>query len=88
MMRLLIARIQANTLFIQSDYPHHLLWKRYVGEENSNAKNKRSTQTQLQRRIKHPKDQCQHQGQCRLYSKHLETGCAVKYHLAIAGELG
>jgi hypothetical protein len=56
-----IARIQSNALFIQPDYPFRLLWKEYVGKENSNAKMKRSTPTQLQRRIKHPEDQCQHQ---------------------------
>jgi hypothetical protein len=49
-----VARIFPNALFIKSDYPFHLLWNRYVSEENSNAKIKRSTQTQLQRRIKYP----------------------------------
>jgi hypothetical protein len=55
-----IARIPPNVLFLQSDYSFRLLWKEYVGKENSNAKIKRSTPTQLQRRIKHPEDQCQH----------------------------
>ena len=35
-----VARIPPNALFIQSDYPLHLLWKRYVSEENSNAQHR------------------------------------------------
>jgi hypothetical protein len=75
-------------LFIQPDYPFRLLWKEYVGKENSNAKIKRSTQTHLQRRIKHPEDQCQHQNQCWQYPKHLKTGRTTKNSLASTGGLG
>ena len=77
-----------NALFIQSDYPFRLLWKEYVSEENSNAKITRSTPTQLQRRIKHPKHQCQYQDQCRQHPKNLETGCAAEHNLAATGGLG
>jgi hypothetical protein len=82
------ARITPNALFIQSDYPFHLLWKRYVNEENSNANNKRSTQTQLQRQFKHPKNQCQHQDQRWQHSKHLKTGRTAQNILASTGGLG
>jgi transposase len=73
-MNVQVARIIPNALFIQPDYPSRLLWIRYVSEENSHAKITRSTQTQLQRRIKHPENQCQHQDQCRQHSKYLKTG--------------
>jgi hypothetical protein len=83
-----IARIPPNALFIQSDYPFCLLWKEYVSEENSNAKIKRSTQAQLQRRIKYPKNQCEHQNQCRQHPKYLEIGRAAENNLAATGGLG
>jgi hypothetical protein len=83
-----VARIIPNALFIKPDYPYHLLWKRYVSEENSNAKIKRSTQAQLLRRIKHPENQCQHQNQCRQHPKHPKDGRAIENHLAATGGLG
>ena len=73
-----VARIPPNALFIKPDYPLHLLWNRYVSEENSNAKIKRSTQAQLQRQFKYSKNQCQHQNQCRQHPKHLKTGRTAK----------
>lgn len=42
-----VARIPPNALFIKPDYPFRLFWKGNVSKENSNAKIKRSPQTEL-----------------------------------------